>query len=84
MFLCSTLRLAGFWPGCKGALCRLLVYFVCVQERASGKAVKQGEAEARLQEAEAALKQERKRLDELQVGKLMMIETLEGWIIYRN
>lgn len=57
---------------------------MCVQERASGKAVKQGEAEARLQEAEAALKQERKRLDELQVGKLMMIETLEGWIIYRN
>ena len=30
--------------------------------------MKQSEAEARLQEAEAALKKERQRLDELQVG----------------
>lgn len=53
-----------------------------LQERASGKAMKQSEAEARLQEAEAALAKERTRLDELQVGPVLLL-TCKGKLASR-
>lgn len=57
-------RIASHQPCCLSAPLRS----ARLQERASGKAVKQSEAQARLQEAEDALDKERRRLGELQVG----------------